>query len=453
MEHIPYEEIKKRTCENRCIKLINKSDININQKEKITEFFNALRLGNKIHYIFEGKSVILTPKSYNTFENYVRAIIKFSKVIDKDLTQITKKDMEKFQLHLQTKENPKTGKRLSAKTIEQYAINLKVFFIWLYNGKEQPEMVQDIIRKRSVLEPIKDNEILTPKEVMSMIDTCLNRRDKAIISLMYETGCRVGELVACNIDDFINFGRYAKVRLRGKTGIRTVAVSDCITFIERWLNEHPYNNDSKAPLFTTESSNNLRCRISTQAVSGILNRAGETANITKKHHPHWFRHSGLTHYTNKYHANERDLKIRAGWSENSNMHLRYIHYGEDEVNLNYLKAKGIKVENHNHKDDALLEPKVCTRCKELYPNETTKWLHPATAKYCYCGQVLDVTILKRIEDLQKDADKFTDILLKQPLSQDADLTQGTTKALYHTMKQNPLLIDKFKEILEANEVA
>lgn len=452
MEHIPYEEIKRRTCENRCIKLIDKSKLNNNQKEKITEYFNALRLGNKIYYIHEGKSVILTPKSYTTFENYIRAIIQFSKFIKKDLTKITKQDIEKFQLHLQTKENLKTGKRLKAKTIEQYAITLKVFFIWLYNGQEQPEMVQDIIRKRSALEPIKDNEVLTPKEVMSMIDTCLNRRDKAILSLMFETGCRVGELVACNIDDFINFGRYAKIRLNGKTGIRTVAVSDCVTFIEQWLNEHPFNNDSNAPLFTTESSNNLRCRLSTQAVAGILNRAGETADIKKRYHPHWFRHSGLTHYTNKYHANERDLKIRAGWSESSNMHLRYIHYGEDEVNLNYLKAKGIDVKTHNPKEDKLLDPKVCTRCKEIYPNEPTKWIHPPTAKYCYCGQVLDVTELKRIETLQKDADKFTEILLKQPLPNNIDLTEGTTKALYQSMKQNPLLLDKFKEILSSNNI-
>ncbi len=73
-----------------CLKLENK------QKEKISEYFNTLRLGNKIHYIFEGKSVILTPKSYSTFENYIRAIVVFSKFIKKDLTKITKQDIEKF---------------------------------------------------------------------------------------------------------------------------------------------------------------------------------------------------------------------------------------------------------------------------------------------------------------------------------------------------------------------
>ena len=452
IEHIPYEEVKRVTCENRTLKLIKKADLTNNQKEKITEFFNALRLGNKIHYIFEGNSVILTPKSYNTFENYIRAIVRFAVFIKKDLTKIKKYDIEKFQLELQTKVNSKTGKRLKPKSVEQHSINMKVFFIWLYNGQEQPAMVQDIIRKRSVIEPIKDTEVLKPKEIKAMIDTCLNKRDKAILSLMFETGCRVGELVSCNIDDFINFGRYAKIRLNGKTGIRTIAVSDCVVYIEQWLNEHPFNTESTAPLFISTSSNSLKLRLTPQGVSGILGRAGESANITKKYNPHWFRHSGLTHYTNKYHANERDLKIRAGWCESSNMHLRYIHYGEDEVNLNYLKAKGISVENHNTKDDKLLDPKICNRCSELYPKDSTKWIHPPTAKYCHCGQVLDVTILKKIENLQKDANKFTEVLLKQPIPNGIDLTQGTTKALFESIKENPLLADNFKDILEAHNL-
>jgi hypothetical protein len=132
------------------------------------------------------------------------------------------------------------------------------------------------------------------------------------------------------------------------------------------------------------------------------------------------------------------------------MPSRYLHYDEKTINESYLKNKGIEINNGTTETDLVLEPKICTRCKELYPNEQSKWLHKPSAKYCTCGQVLDKDEIQTMEALQGQAQEFTQMLLQQTPSS-TDLNKGFDEALYQTMVNNPLLLEKFKQILASRE--
>lgn len=448
---IPYQEELRQKTEAKTLALIDNSKLSSTQRETIMQYYNALRLGKKIGFERRGRIVAINPKSYKSFESYVRVAITFGEFTKKDYIEVTKFDVEKWQISFQNKLTH-MGTRVKPDTIEHYSVILKVFYIWLYGDGTIPKPVEDIQRRRKDIEPLKESEVLTPTEINKLLRACSRNRDKAIISLLFETGVRVGELISCNINDFISYGRYAKVRVRGKTGMRTIAIANCVVYVEQWLNEHPNNHDDNAPLFTSVSENNKFNRLTGRGVACIISRVAERIGITKRYNPHWFRHSGLDYYTRKTHANERDLKMRAGWHRDSSMHFRYIHYGEDEVNENYLKAMGVTTKKRNHNEDKLLEPKECSRCKKIFPDDGSRWLHPPTAKYCHCGQILDIGMLKHIENVQKEADKFAEIMLKQPMGSSVDLSNGTTKALYDSMMQNPLLLDRFKEVLTKNKL-
>ncbi|MCA9459645.1 MAG: tyrosine-type recombinase/integrase [Nanoarchaeota archaeon] len=449
---IPPEEFKKQQLHNRLTKIIDKSKLNYRQKETIISFYNTLRLGKKLNYVKDLKRASSKPISYKTFYLYVTTVIKFGEFIGKNFEKATKEDIELYQLKLQDTKSSITGIPLKFKTIEQYSVTLKIFYIWLYKSETMPKIVEDIEVSNKGIDPIKENEVLTPADVRSLIENTNKSRNKAVISLLFETGARVGELSNANIEDFLNYKRYAEIRLRGKTGERKIAVTDSIIYVEKWLNEHPDNLNPKAPLFTSDSYKSLTGRLTETGIGQIVKHIGKRVGIKKKYNPHWFRHSSADYYARRYHANERELRLRFGWTPKSPMPSRYLHYDEKEINLNYLKNKGIEVDNDTAEHDFVLEPKICTRCKELFPTDKSKWFHSPTSKYCTCGQVLDKSEIQNMEKLQEQANEFTKILLAQPITNEVDMKQGMEEAMFQTMLNNPLLLDKFKQILSENKL-
>ncbi len=47
--------------------------------------------------------------------------------------------------------------------------------------------------------------------------------------------------------------------------------------------------------------------------------------------------------------------------------------------------------------------------------------------------------------------KFTEQLMHTPISSNTDTSQGMMETLYQTMKNNLLMLEKFKEILKGSE--
>jgi len=153
-----------------------------------------------------------------------------------------------------------------------------------------------------------------------------------------------------------------------------------------------------------------------------------------------------------YNANEKTLRLRFGWTPKSLMPSRYLHYDEKEINLTYLRNKGIEIENDMVENDLVLEPKICTRCKELFPTDKTKWHHSPTSKYCTCGQILDKNEIQAREKLQKQAEEFTKVLLEQTIIEGVNIKNRMDEEMFQTMLKNPSLVDKFKQILTNNKL-
>ena len=57
-------------------------------------------------------------------------------------------------------------------------------------------------------------------QINKMIRQCRDERDRAFISVLYESGCRISEIGILRIKD-ISFDRYgARISISGKTGAR-----------------------------------------------------------------------------------------------------------------------------------------------------------------------------------------------------------------------------------------
>lgn len=82
-----------------------------------------------------------------------------------------------------------------------------------------------------------------------MINVAARGQDQAILSVLAELGCRVGELVSSRIKDIKPTGDFTRLTFRkGKTGLRTVPLKESIIYLNEWLRVHPYKYDPYAPL-------------------------------------------------------------------------------------------------------------------------------------------------------------------------------------------------------------
>jgi len=278
---------------------------------------------------------------------------------------------------------------------------VKKLYKWLRDSEDYPPEVRWIKPGNKKLSRIKlPEELLTEDDVVRLINATQNVRNKAFVSMLYETGCRIGEILFIRLKH-ISFDQYgAQILVDGKTGRRRIRIISSVPYLTEWINKHPFKDNPEAYLWTCKKNKVL----SYGAVIRTLEILGQKAGIKKKLNPHNFRHSRATYLAN--HLTEAQMKEYFGWVQASDMASVYVHLSGRDVDSAILKVYGMS-QNGNNKEESVLKPKKCSRCDET---------NPATNKFCFkCGMPLDKeTIVKLVEkDLQrKEADKLLDELIR-----------------------------------------
>ncbi|MBU0459574.1 MAG: tyrosine-type recombinase/integrase [Nanoarchaeota archaeon] len=433
------EQTLEERYKSKILKIFENGELSDDNLNTLKEYYNALRRGEKRIFLEDKYYGIprQKAKSFVSYHQYIRTLHDYGKFLNKPYKEATKLDIDNYLSDLEHK----TTKGIKETTLSYYALIIKIFYLWLLKAKKMPEFISHIQLIKEPLKEINPKEVLTPSDIKKMCEVSNNPRDRALLQVSFEATSRVGELVNCNISDFNKKNNYALLNLDGKTGKRTVAIIDSIPALEQWLNNHPDRTNPNSPLFVSFSDNNRNNRMTVRGIQVTFQKLGKDAEIKKKVNPHWFRHSGLDYLARRQHFNERDLRIRAGWSKNSKMPNVYLHYKEEEVNNRYLNLKG--VDSEEVKIDTSLDKIICPRCKKINSPDSL---------YCNCGQIIDMGEALRLEKLQEDADNFTNQIMQQPLHQNIDMSKGLNEAIFQMLKDSPIFIDKFKEILLSNNL-
>jgi site-specific recombinase XerD len=131
------------------------------------------------------------------------------------------------------------------------------------------------------------------------LTTTRGRRDAVLLTLLYDTGARVQELIDLSIRD-LRLDSPAQIRLTGK-GMKTRVVpllSATVELLSEYMREHRLNRNERldAPLFF----NRCGLRLSRSGVRYILSKyvgqaRGDIPSITAKISPHTLRHSKAMH--------------------------------------------------------------------------------------------------------------------------------------------------------------
>ncbi|MCK5343189.1 MAG: tyrosine-type recombinase/integrase, partial [Candidatus Heimdallarchaeota archaeon] len=230
------------------------------------------------------------------------------------------------------------------------------------------------------------DDLLTVEEIRTLVDAADNPRDRCLIFVLYESGCRAGEIVGIRQKDIEIKKTHATVIVNGKTGARKIVLINSIGDLIHWMNVHP-KKDINGALFV--NNRNPDKALGAPGIQSVLKLAAKRAGIKKNVHPHLLRHSRLTHLAQDH--TESELKIIAGWKGNSAMPEVYVHLSSDDIENKMLANAGIETEDTKEikeKNDAL-KSKMCPRCDEVAP---------IGARFCYtCGMALDTETAVKLE--------------------------------------------------------
>lgn len=233
--------------------------------------------------------------SERTLQYYRTTVEQMLKKVTTPIRRITTDEIRAYLVEYQ--QNGRCGKV----TVDNIRRNISSFFSWLveedYILKSPMRRIHKIKTKTVVKEVISD------ESMERMRDACTEKRDLAIIDLLYSTGIRVGELVRLNISDVNLEQRECIVFGKGDKERRVYFDAKAKVHLTEYLASR---NDGNPALFVTLDAPHTRLQIS--GVEIRLRALGRQLSL-ERIHPHKFRRTMATRAIDKGMPIEQVQKI------------------------------------------------------------------------------------------------------------------------------------------------
>jgi len=358
--------------EPQLYRLIKSSGINA---QTIIDYVNSVRNEISVSYSYE--------------RNNIKALAYLSKFhSNKKFKAMDKHDILQFLIS-KRKSEEEDPLHSSIATYNLYIVLLTRFFKWLYHSdlspKERPKpSCVEIARLRRKEHSIyKPTDMWTQDDDLLFLKYCPSKRDRCYHTISRDSSCRPHELLKLKIKDvifkFAGDRQYAEILVNGKTGQRHIPLINSLPYLKDWLDEHPQSGNPNAILICgffkslgrqlrIESINHTYAKYKNEIFPKLLDDPNIPIEdktkikelLKKPWNPYLRRHSALTEKSKI--LKESTLRQHAGWTPNSNMHQRYVHYFGNESNESILEAYGLKpkLEEINK-----LKPVSCPNCGEL----------------------------------------------------------------------------------------
>lgn len=266
--------------------------------------------------------------SKNTRDSYLYDLKELASFYEgKNIAFLTKEDIQEYLRKMVDKK---------ARTKAHYLTVFNNFYTYL---------VKEEIIKINPCESIKMPklekklpEFLTIEEVEKLLDirtnTAYDKRNKAMLEMLYATGMRISELINLTMSNIYLDDEMVKVFGKGSKE-RIIPVNDyALDYLKDYLQY------GRGELLGTKSSeyvfiSSRHTKISRQAFFKILKRLCDEAGIKKNISPHILRHSFATHLLH----NGADLRIvqeLLGHSDISTTQI-YTHLSNEKLENEYDK--------------------------------------------------------------------------------------------------------------------
>lgn len=219
--------------------------------------------------------------SEHTLKGYkIQIGLLYRYIGDKSITDITYLDLKKYLASFTDKLKPST-------------IGHKVRFIrsiFKYFHEEGMLLTNPSAKLREPKQGKRIPKYIHEEDMEIIKEACSNLLEKSLISLLYSTGCRIGEVHKMNLTD-VNWDNRSIIVI-GKGDKEREVYFDTKTYI--FLKEYITNRiDNEEALFVLERKPFTRSSIA--QLRYVVKRVARNSNININVYPHRFRHSFCTH--------------------------------------------------------------------------------------------------------------------------------------------------------------
>lgn len=257
-----YEEIVNNYTINRRTPLSLENDM----QDKIVLFLSARKL--------EGLSPL-------TIAGYEQELNKLNEFIGKPAIQISTPDLRNY---LSSNDQWKPG------TVSKKLSVIKTFFTWLVD--EEILLKNPSSKIKQLKQPKRLPKAVNATELEMLRKGCETARERALLEVMYSTGCRLSEVSSMMVDK-VDFASGA-INVIGKGDKERIVYLNprAIFYLEIYLEERKENEDDCEYLFTTVRRPYRQMKPKT--IQDEVQKIKDRSEIGKNVHPHILRHTMAT---------------------------------------------------------------------------------------------------------------------------------------------------------------
>jgi len=320
--------------------------------------------------------------------NHAAHLVAVLRLIDFDVASATRGDVERVVAKINSNkawsEQTKYHKKAVLRRLIQYAKTGSCE----RGAPVPPEASWIKLSKKFRDSRVTPEALLTAQEFELLARAADNRRDRAMVYVLFEGALRPGELLSMNVGSVEFKDQYCLITVNGKTGLKRLPLVVSFKPLLELLKEHPRKDDPNAPLWCSLATNYGGRRLSYRHFRLIIRRLAKRAGLKKDVWPYLFRHSTLTALAKVF--TEARLEQYAGWVHGSKMSARYVHFSARDLETAVLELHGLTQPNQGVE---VLQLTECPRCK--YKNA------PGDVRCSFCGYVLNKELAAKIEEEER----------------------------------------------------
>lgn len=275
--------------------------------------------------------------SPNTIKSYQNELLKYQEYIDLEEINYLTINKDKVRAYLKYLDNLKYKNSSISNNISvlrsfyRYLVikerTLKNIFASIRNPKQEKKLP-------NFLSEMDMEKILNFPKHENYKENIYTTRDLLIIELLYDTGCRVDELVNIKLKDIHENEKSIKVLGKGsKERIVFYGEYACV-YLKNYLVDRELLLDGRKSeyLFVSKESEYLTTRRVAQIIEEIVKLVGIKNKVT----PHTLRHTFATHLLN-HGSDLRSVQTLLGHSSLSTTQV-YTHVSNERLRHVYLEA-------------------------------------------------------------------------------------------------------------------
>lgn len=234
--------------------------------DKITLYINAMQL--------EGQSEL-------TLVGNERELLKFAEYVNKPAVQVNTPDIRSYL---------STNPDWAAGTVARKLAVIKSFYRWCVD--EEMLLRNPANKIRPPKQPKRLPKAITATELETLREACESLRDRALIEVMYSTGCRLSEVAGMKLTD-IDW-RQSSLSVVGKGNKERIVYLNekAVYHLKKYLAEREYDENESEYLFTT-SVRPYR-KMASASIRTVICKISDRSNLNKHIHPHVLRHTFAT---------------------------------------------------------------------------------------------------------------------------------------------------------------